>query len=59
MRPRGSRGTSGRLSNARAFGVAEELMATMIVILVIGMVVDAVFGYVDGTLRRRRGLTSY
>lgn len=48
-----------RLSNAREFGVAEELLATMIVILVIGMVVDAVFGYIDGTLRRRRGLTSY
>jgi sulfonate transport system permease protein len=47
-----------RLSFAREFGVAEELMATMIVILAVGMVVDGIFGYVDGTLRRRRGLTS-
>jgi len=47
-----------RLSYAREFGVAEELLATMIVILVIGMLVDGVFGYVDRTLRRRRGLSA-
>ena len=33
-------------------------LCALIVILVIGMIFDVAFGYVDGTLRRRRGLTA-
>src|SRR5438309_160886 len=46
-----------RLQFAREFSDAEGLLATMIVILVIGMLVDGIFGLVDGTIRKRRGLT--
>lgn len=45
-----------RLNNARDIG-AEELLATMIVILIIGIVVDAlVFGSIERRIKRRRGL---
>ncbi len=45
-----------RLNNARDLG-AEELLATMIVILVIGIAVDAlVFGSLERHIRKRRGL---
>lgn len=36
---------------------AVNLLGTMVVILVIGLLVDALFGLADGTLRRRRGIT--
>lgn len=41
---------------AREFSNAPQLMAVMIVILVIGMVVDAAFNAAAGGVRRRRGL---
>ncbi len=44
------------LSNARDQSDATQLVATMIVILIIGMVVDALFTAADTRLRRRRGL---
>lgn len=45
-----------RLNNARDLG-AEELLATMIVILAIGIAVDAlIFGALERHIRRRRGL---
>jgi NitT/TauT family transport system permease protein len=47
-----------RLSFAREFSDAEGLMATMIVILVIGLVVDAVFGSVERSVLRKRGLAT-
>jgi NitT/TauT family transport system permease protein len=47
-----------RLQNARELLDAEGLMAVMIVILVIGVLVDAVlFGTLERTVRRRHGLT--
>jgi NitT/TauT family transport system permease protein len=46
-----------RLQFAREFSDAAGLIAVMIVILVIGIVVDAlVFGAADRTIRRRYGL---
>ena len=45
-----------RLQAGREFSDAPLLLAMMIVVLVIGIVVDALFGAVDGRLRRRRGL---
>ena len=47
-----------RLSFAREFSDSEGLMATMIVILVIGLVVDAIFGSVERSVLRKRGLTT-
>jgi NitT/TauT family transport system permease protein len=47
-----------RLSFAREFSDAEGLMAAMIVILVIGLVVDAVFGSVERSVLRKRGLAT-
>jgi sulfonate transport system permease protein len=47
-----------RLSFAREFSDAEGLMATMIVILVIGLVVDAVFGSLERSVLRKRGLAT-
>ena len=44
------------LQQAREFSDAPALMATMLVILVIGMVVDSLFGHADAALRRRWGL---
>jgi NitT/TauT family transport system permease protein len=47
-----------RLQFAREFSDAPSLLATMVVILTLGILVDAlVFGIVDRTIRRRRGLT--
>lgn len=47
-----------RLQFARELSDAEGLLAAMVVILVIGVVVDGlVFGSVERTIRRRRGLT--
>jgi len=45
-----------QLDTARNNFDAPLLMATMVVILVIGLAVDGVFGKVDRTLRGRRGL---
>jgi len=45
-----------QLSFAREFVRSNELLALMIVILVIGIAVDTVFGRIDVTIRRRRGL---
>jgi len=47
-----------QLSYAREFADAPSLLATMIVILVIGMIVDGVFSGVANAVRRRRGLGS-
>jgi NitT/TauT family transport system permease protein len=46
----------GGLEFARQFSKAPELLATMIVILVIGMLVDGLFASVSQSMRRRRGL---
>ncbi|MDQ4090925.1 MAG: ABC transporter permease [Actinomycetota bacterium] len=48
-----------QLQFAREFSRANQLMALMIVILVIGIVVDNVFGRADMTIRRRRGLIEH
>ena len=45
------------LSNARQFLDAPRLVATMLVILVIGMLVDSIFSALTNFVRRRRGLT--
>jgi NitT/TauT family transport system permease protein len=45
-----------RMSFAREFSDAEGLIATMIVILLIGLLVDAVFGSLERSVLRRRGL---
>lgn len=45
-----------QLAFYRDFSNASALLATMIVILVIGMVVDGVFSRAGGGVRRRRGL---
>ena len=47
-----------RLQFARELSDAPGLLALMIVILVIGIAVDAVFSRADLTLRRRRGLAT-
>ena len=45
-----------RLATGRDLSDASLLMAMMIVVLIVGIVVDALFGAADGALRRRRGL---
>lgn len=45
-----------RLQFARELSDAPALIALMLVVLVIGILVDAVFNQVDGSIRRRRGL---
>ena len=45
-----------QLQFAREISAADDMMALMIVILVIGIVVDTFFGRADLTIRRRRGL---
>jgi NitT/TauT family transport system permease protein len=45
-----------QLQLARDFSRAQEMMALMLVILVIGILVDSVFGRADRTIRRRWGL---
>ena len=46
-----------RLQFARELSDAPGLLALMIVVLIIGIVVDTVFGQVDLAIRHRRGLT--
>jgi NitT/TauT family transport system permease protein len=48
-----------QLQFAREFSRADQMMALMIVILVIGIVVDTFFGRADTTIRRRRGLIDH
>lgn len=48
-----------QLQFAREFSRADDMLALMIVILVIGIVVDTVFGRADVTIRRRRGLIEH
>ncbi|MGK5742659.1 ABC transporter permease [Micromonospora sp. URMC 103] len=45
-----------QLTYARDFSDAERLMAIMIVILVVGLLVDAAFGAADKAIRRRWGV---
>jgi NitT/TauT family transport system permease protein len=45
-----------QLAFAREFARADDLLALMIVVLVIGIVVDTAFGRADTVIRRRRGL---
>jgi NitT/TauT family transport system permease protein len=45
-----------RLSYAREFSDAQELLASMIVVLAIGILVDAAFGSLERTMRAHRGL---
>jgi NitT/TauT family transport system permease protein len=54
----GTQSIGTRLQFAREFSDAEGLMATMIVILVIGLIVDSIFGRAERSVLRRRGLTS-
>lgn len=49
----------GALQNARVDSDAPRLLAVMIVILVMGIVVDTLFGSVDAAIRRRRGLVEH
>ena len=52
----GAPSIGARLQAGRELSDAPLLMAMMIVVLVIGIVVDALFGSADRRLRRRRGL---
>ena len=45
-----------RLDYARTMSDAPLLVAIMIVILIIGILVDAMFGVIERRVRRRRGL---
>jgi NitT/TauT family transport system permease protein len=45
-----------RLQAGREFSDAPLLLAMMIVVLIIGIVIDAIFGVADSRLRQRRGL---
>jgi len=48
-----------QLQFAREFSRSDQMLALMIVILVIGIVVDTVFGRADVTIRRRWGLIDH
>ncbi len=48
-----------QLQYAREFSRADQMIALMIVILVIGIVVDTVFGRADSTIRHRWGLVDH
>jgi NitT/TauT family transport system permease protein len=52
----GKRTLGGLLDFSRQFSDYEGLIAVMIVILVIGIVIDSIFGAVDKQIRRRYGL---
>ncbi len=53
----GKQSVGVQLQTARDFADSESLMATMVVILMIGIVIDALlFGTVEKTIRRRWGL---
>jgi NitT/TauT family transport system permease protein len=48
-----------QLQYARDLSAADQMLALMIVILVIGIVVDTIFGRADVTIRRRWGLIDH
>jgi NitT/TauT family transport system permease protein len=52
----GKRTLGGLLDANRNLSDYQGLIAVMIVILIIGIVIDAIFGYFDKTIRRRYGL---
>ena len=52
----GQTSVGAQLQFSREFSDAPGLIAMMIVVLVIGIVIDALFGAADARLRRRRGL---
>jgi sulfonate transport system permease protein len=52
----GKRTLGGLLEFNRQFSDYEGLIAVMIVILVIGIVIDSIFGALDKQIRRRYGL---
>lgn len=52
----GKRTLGGLLEFNRQFSDYEGLLAVMIVILVIGIVIDAIFGFFDRAIRKRYGL---
>jgi NitT/TauT family transport system permease protein len=54
----GTQSIGTRLQFAREFSDAEGLIATMIVILIIGLLVDAVFTSAERRVLRRRGLAA-
>ncbi len=49
----------GSLNDAQSTAQIDNLMAYMIVILIIGMVVDGIFGAITNRVRARRGLTGF
>ena len=49
----------GSLNDAQVTGQADDLLAFMIVILIIGMVVDGIFSAITNRVRARRGLTGF
>jgi NitT/TauT family transport system permease protein len=52
----GKPGIGGYLDNQRTLGDYPGLYATMILILIIGLIVDSLFGIAEKSIRRRRGL---
>lgn len=52
----GHTGLGVRLNSTRELADSEGLLATMLVILVVGVLVDALFTFADRGIRRRRGL---
>jgi NitT/TauT family transport system permease protein len=53
----GKTSIGGDLQLARQFGHPDQVLALMVVILIIGMVVDAIFSHFTQRIRLRRGLT--
>jgi NitT/TauT family transport system permease protein len=53
----GQTSIGGDMQLARQFGHSEQVIALMIVILIIGMIVDGIFGFFTKRIRLRRGLT--
>ena len=52
-------GLGALMDKARAFGRPDNLLALMIVVLVLGMLIDAIFNAVTNRVRARRGLTGF
>jgi NitT/TauT family transport system permease protein len=53
----GTTSIGGDMQIDRNFGHADKVLALMVVILVIGMIVDGIFGFCTRRIRERRGLT--
>jgi NitT/TauT family transport system permease protein len=49
----------GSLNDAQVTGRADDLMAFMIIILILGMAVDGIFSAITDRVRTRRGLTGF